>query len=95
MCNVIHGFIHGSKDLSRNVTAPPSQTRVQSHISRIFRTRLAGQVVFWKVDLVRGYQQTLVGQHDIPKTAVITLSRLLEVLRIPFSLRTPHKLSSV
>ena len=95
MCNVIHGFTHGSKDLSRNVTAPPSQTRVQSHISRIFRTRLAGQVVFCKVDLVRGYQQALVGQHDIPKTAVITLSGLLEVLRIPFNLRTPHKLSSV
>ena len=41
-----------------------------------FSARLAGQVVFSKADLVRGCHQVLVGQHDIPKTAVITLFRL-------------------
>ena len=39
-------------------------------------SRLAGQVVFSKADLVRGCHQVLVGQHDIPKTAVITPFRL-------------------
>ena len=37
-----------------------------------FSARLAGKVVFSKVDLVRGYHQFPVHPQDIPKTAVIT-----------------------
>lgn len=40
-----------------------------------------------KIDLVRAYHQTLVHPDDINKTAVITLFRLFEFLRMPFGLK--------
>ena len=52
-----------------------------------FSARLAGAVVFSKVDLVRGYHQVPVQPQDVPKTAVITPFGLFEFLRMPFGLK--------
>ncbi len=48
---------------------------------------LAGNIVFSKVDLVKGYHQILVAEVDIPKTAVTTPFGLYEFVRMPFRLK--------
>ena len=52
-----------------------------------FHARLAGKVIFSKVNLVRGYLQVLVHPLDMPKIAGITPFGLIEFFRMPFGLK--------
>jgi cleavage and polyadenylation specificity factor subunit 1 len=52
-----------------------------------FTEKLAGCVVFSKVDLRKGYHQIPMNEEDIQKTAIITPFGLFEFLRMTFGLR--------
>jgi hypothetical protein len=52
-----------------------------------FSTRVAGCVVFSKIDLRKGYHQIPMRGADVAKTAVTTPFGLFEFLRLPFGLR--------
>ena len=47
---------------------------------------MASSHVFSTLNLVKGYYQVKMFPDDIPKTAIITLFRLFEFVRMPFSL---------
>ena len=53
-----------------------------------FSARLAGCVVFSKIDLVKGYHQIPVHVDDVPKTAIATPFGLYKFIRMPFGLKT-------
>ena len=52
-----------------------------------FTLSLADCTIFSRIDLIRAYNQILVAEEDIPKTAVITPFGLFEFVRMPMGLR--------
>ena len=52
-----------------------------------FSSRLAGNKIFSKIDLVKGYHQIPVRERDVPKMAIATPFGLYEFIRMPFGLK--------
>ena len=52
-----------------------------------FTAKLAGCKIFNKADLVKGYHQIPVAEHDIGKTAIVTPFVLFEIVRMTFGLK--------
>ncbi|VDL58959.1 unnamed protein product, partial [Hymenolepis diminuta] len=52
-----------------------------------FSSNLRNKKIFFKIDLVRAYNQIPMAETDVPKTVIATPFRLFEFLRLPLGLR--------
>ena len=80
------GITHPCRDYRRLNECTIGDAYPLPHIHD-FAANLSGSVIFFKIDLVKGYHQVPVHKEDVPKTAIATPFGLFEFTRMPFGLK--------